>query len=795
MMIKKIAIIFTLALISIGVNAQLPVGSWAIHSPFGGITSIAETKSKVFYLTGGSLFSADKNTHEVRSLNIANDLNGASITGIYPHPDGKYVIVAYTDCNMDRINDDGSVINISDISDALITGNPAINYVGFGKDRIYVATSFGLVTINEKKNETIETMFSPKSVDKVFGVGDLVVIVYDNRIMRAPASEHLVNIDKFDFFTGDTTTWTYGDECVQFGETRLILTHKSGANKKAVAVNIAPDTDRISYSLLKDNNADVVFTHLAPLGKDQAIVYNTNKLYIYGMDHPLNTPQINAMPAALQRQVLSAHDGISKLWAGNANGISMYDASTLSSPRQLGEKFGKTDFVTTNCIRVRAQPSGKLFFWNEDGAGGSTLGFEIKNENLRLSSNLRGSGFNNETPATAVARPMWVAEDPRNPDIIYVGSFSKGLYRFENGQQTYLFTSSNSPLNYYAFHGISYVGFDAYDNLWVAQENANDGTNNLHVISYDELSKPEPSKEAWKNFDFDLLYRTTVGTPLVKSGMMAFARGRWDHTIAFVKQKNTPNIADDELLVVRSFVDQDNKSVTYSHLTALCEDKKGRLWVGTENGVFEITDPSKITSDIATINHLKVPRNDGTGLADYLLDALMISDIAVDASNRKWIATTSAGVYLVGEDGDRIIEHYDVNNSILPSNRVYSVACDPNSSSVFFVTDNGVVEYNSTSAPASEDLSEVYAYPNPVRPDYSGWITVTGLMDNTLVKIADAAGNVFFQGRSEGGMITWDGCNANGDRVKTGVYFVFASHGSGSDSGSESCVTKIMVIN
>ena len=94
----------------------------------------------------------------------------------------------------------------------------------------------------------------------------------------------------------------------------------------------------------------------------------------------------------------------------------------------------------------------------------------------------------------------------------------------------------------------------------------------------------------------------------------------------------------------------------------------------------------------------------------------------------------------------------------------------------------------------SEDLSDVYAYPNPVRPDYTGWITVTGLMDNTLVKIADAAGNVFFQGRSEGGMLTWDGCDANGDRVRTGVYFVFASHGASGES-SDNCVTKIMVIN
>lgn len=95
-------------------------------------------------------------------------------------------------------------------------------------------------------------------------------------------------------------------------------------------------------------------------------------------------------------------------------------------------------------------------------------------------------------------------------------------------------------------------------------------------------------------------------------------------------------------------------------------------------------------------------------------------------------------------------------------------------------------------APASDDYSDVYAYPNPVRPEYNGWITIAGLMDDSLVKIADAAGNVFFQGTSQGGMITWDGCDASGNRVKTGVYYVFASqNGDGTSSGA---VTKIVVV-
>ena len=105
----------------------------------------------------------------------------------------------------------------------------------------------------------------------------------------------------------------------------------------------------------------------------------------------------------------------------------------------------------------------------------------------------------------------------------------------------------------------------------------------------------------------------------------------------------------------------------------------------------------------------------------------------------------------------------------------------------------GLVSYSSTSSPAAASYDDVYAYPNPVRPDYTGPVTVTGLMENSLVKIADAAGNVFAQGRSNGGMFVWDGCNSAGERVRSGVYFVFASQNA--DGSASGAVTKILIIN
>ena len=127
----------------------------------------------------------------------------------------------------------------------------------------------------------------------------------------------------------------------------------------------------------------------------------------------------------------------------------------------------------------------------------------------------------------------------------------------------------------------------------------------------------------------------------------------------------------------------------------------------------------------------------------------------------------------------------------MATNTVYKVCCNPNSNSVYITTPSGLYEYFSDSSPAEPDYSTIYAYPNPVRPENGGNVTIVGLMDNSLVKIADASGNVLAQLKSTGGMVTWDCCDQFGHEVKSGVYMVLCSRANGN---SEAVVTKIAVI-
>ena len=132
-----------------------------------------------------------------------------------------------------------------------------------------------------------------------------------------------------------------------------------------------------------------------------------------------------------------------------------------------------------------------------------------------------------------------------------------------------------------------------------------------------------------------------------------------------------------------------------------------------------------------------------------------------------------------------------MTNSPLSSNTVYQVCCNPNSNSVYLTTPAGLYEYFSDSSPAEPTYDNIYAYPNPVRPEFMSDVTIMGLMDNSLIKIADASGFVIRQLKSTGGMATWDCCDQNGERVKTGVYMVLCSQANGS---GEAVVTKIAVI-
>ena len=174
-----------------------------------------------------------------------------------------------------------------------------------------------------------------------------------------------------------------------------------------------------------------------------------------------------------------------------------------------------------------------------------------------------------------------------------------------------------------------------------------------------------------------------------------------------------------------------------------------------------------------------------------MLGTETITSIAVDGANRKWLGTFSSGAYLLSPDGTNRIRNYNEENSPIFSNSIVSLAVDNQSGNVWFATSKGIISVRGDATEGHEQFTDVYAFPNPVREDFRGNVTITGLIRDSQIIITDVSGNLVFKTISEGGSASWDLNTYNGKRVTTGVYVVFCT----SNDGRQSSVTKILVIN
>ena len=379
-----------------------------------------------------------------------------------------------------------------------------------------------------------------------------------------------------------------------------------------------------------------------------------------------------------------------------------------------------------------------------------------------------------------------VAVDPRDPSHYYVSTYGEGIIEFKDNQFVQLFHHKNSPLetiypdgnktSQYKYIRIGGVTFDKNGNLWATNGGVKDA---IKVLKADGTW----SSLYYNDFtNINMADKVTITSDNKKWFNVPYGDGA---CIFVINDNNTiDDTSDDQVDKVTPFTDI-NGTIDASGYFCVTEDKNGQIWVGTNRGPLIVTNSSKIEQ----IRGTRIIREDADG-PYYLLDGEQINAIAVDGGNRKWIATQSSGVFLVSEDGLETIHNFTTANSPLPSNQVNSLAINEQTGEVFIGTEKGLVSYMGDATEGSEDYSDVYAYPNPVRPEYNDHVTIVGLMENSNVKITDLKGNIIYQGKSAGGTFTWDCRSRKGGRVATGVYLVL----SATPEAKESVVTKIMVV-
>jgi hypothetical protein len=377
--------------------------------------------------------------------------------------------------------------------------------------------------------------------------------------------------------------------------------------------------------------------------------------------------------------------------------------------------------------------------------------------------------------------------NPKDTSQVFA-SGRTGLYEFRNGKFTEHYNLHNSPLqsaldtnnDYVLVEGIT---FDDEGNLWTLNSRALNSplakfTNNR---SWEKISNPT-------FLDSDNRGAAALQSPIFDSRkLLWFVNNSWSNSALYCYQPET-NVAK----MYSEFVNEDATKVNFTFVRCVAEDRHKNIWVGTDVGPLELT-ASEISHGGETFTQVKVPRNDGTDYADYLLSGVDITCIAIDGADRKWFGTNSSGVYLIGADNITQIEHFTKENSPLLSNRVESIAINDKTGTVYFGTDNGLCSYEGDATTSAVDMSkdDVYAYPNPVKPDYTGLITIVGLSFDADVKIVTSNGTLVNQGRSNGGTYTWDGHDLKGRKVASGVYMVLTAK----KDGSKGVVSKIAIIN
>lgn len=372
--------------------------------------------------------------------------------------------------------------------------------------------------------------------------------------------------------------------------------------------------------------------------------------------------------------------------------------------------------------------------------------------------------------------------DPLDPNHVFAGAKS-GLYEFQNGKFIKHYNSENSLITSFNntsknYQLITSVKFDTDGNLWMLNSQS---PSNQSLIEYTKDGK-------WVSHHKPELYNLGSLECLMQDsrGLLWFVNNYHDLPSIYCYQAST-----DQLNIYSSFVNEDGTTLTPNYVRYVTEDKNHDMWIGTNIGPL-LLYKKDITSDTPIFTQVKVPRNDGTNYADYLLSGVDISCIAIDGSNRKWFGTNGNGIYVISNDCLTQIYHFTTNNSNLLSNNIEAIAINEQTGEVFAGTDKGLCSYMSDASSPNNEMTKdnVWAYPNPVKPDYTGLITITGLSFDADIKIVTTNGILVNQGRSNGGTYTWNGKDLKGQKVASGIYMVETA----TSDGSKGTVCKIAIV-
>ena len=753
--------------------ANAAYGDWTIYAAYHHATKVAVLNNIVFVLSDNGLYSYDPEDTSIETYDKTNSLSDNNIFDMVRCDATKQIVLLYKNGNIDLIDAKGNSYNMPELKGKALR-DKTMNGLYAYNEFVYISTNSGIVVLDTKRKVFTHYYDFGEKVNNVIIDNGVIIALTPEGVYKGTLSQNLLDANNW----VKTSDYMFS-KIIAFNDIYYVCT--MGKTPKLYII-----TNKETFGF-KGTTDDVI--------KNYCIA--DDKLFFFGDKHTLIFDK-DGNYKTIDNELNTVHAEYvgGKYWmACNTKGLlqSSFDGDafkqTISSVIPNSPFYNY--FYKLKMVGSRLLSVGGYFEFSSS----EHTAFATQYENGIWTNFDEESAFEGMGGEYYFRNFHDIIQDPDDPTHHFVGA-KAGLIEYRNYKFEKQYTHTNSALtsiiptsshaNYYVW--ISGLQYDNQKNLWML---------NSQVDTIIKVMKP--------NGEWFKYYCPEIANHSIMGDMMFDSQRGWIWiTSHFSSSVNNGGLyvldtngtlnqrSDDRSRFFYLFNNQDGQSYHIDNMHCVGEDLNGAIWIGTDAGPFVTFEPSTIFNQDFYFTQCKVPRNDGTNYADYLLGEIEVRCIAIDGGNRKWIGTMGSGVYLVSADGTEILEHFTIDNSPLISNDIYSIAIDGSSGEVFIATENGLVSYmgNAIDPEESFDKDLVKAYPNPVKPDYTGNIIITGLMQNSIVKIVNAAGRLVKEGKSVGGEFTWDRLTNEGKQAASGVYYVLATD----SEGDKGVATKFLIV-
>lgn len=755
-MTVKIAAVLLILFSSAFGFSQIPKGTWREHLPYNQGHSLALTDTRVYCATDQAVFYYNKPDGRLNKLSKINVLSDLGVGYLAYNKDFNKLLIGYTNGNLDLFTGDVKT-NFPDIKRKNMIADKAIYHINFFDDHAYLSCGFGIVVFNLLKDEISDTYIigAGGSYLKVSGTAvynDTLYATTDKGIFRAAMSNpFLSNFENWELVSG-----LISPEGIYFSPVLF--------DDKLYVLNPTAIVDSTVVCEYNGQKWDTVLTHLKQVSN---LAVSENKLTVVKQYH------VHTYEAGLQQSGLfSAHearhglyDSEGTLWIADAkNGLLSHNEKNykLVYLPEGPEKSYVYDLYF-NQGELLVAPGGHRRTGENAYYIADVFAFQDENWQSLLTNNWDSLiSLRDVSNITGTSPGNYVA-----------GTWGYGAIQVSNNKVSKIWTAENTngALN-------NFIGGCTYDksgNLWLANRSS----------EYPFVVKT-PNNQ-WYSYAYNGAFSNKqISKVICTSQNNLWAVSNRNDGVFVWNSNNTPAIGSDD--AYRHFFVRDADGLLSGEIYTVVEDKEGAIWMGTANGVVVYDNPNRVFDENAV--YARVPQLVVDGYLKDLLEGEVVTSIAVDGANRKWLGTAGGGLFLVSPDGTKELLVWNTDNSKLLSNQIMALEMDTQTGELFIGTDKGLQSFMGTSTDANLDFSSIYAFPNPVKEGYNGTITIRGLMYQTNVKITDLAGHLVYETISNGGDAVWNGKDMSGNEIQSGIYLVLCT----TAQGEQAEATKILIV-